>query len=103
MSIRSSEALSFRSSEADKTGARAYLFRPDTRAGLKEVMEYFRIRDMYKDPWKWPERPALHLVGFKNLIKRLRTDLETYMEWSGHSTTRHTFLVRSSKNLLNIA
>lgn len=92
-SLRSS-ALSFRSSEADRTGARAYIFRPDTRAGLKEVMEYFRMRDIHKDPWKWPERPQVNVVGLKNMMRRMRTDLETYMEWSGHSTTKHTFLVR---------
>lgn len=55
---------------------RTYLFRRDAKTGTKEIMQYLRARETISDPMLWPARPNLSLIGVKNGLDRLRSDLD---------------------------
>ncbi|BFZ57155.1 hypothetical protein PYCC9005_004206 [Savitreella phatthalungensis] len=62
---------------------RSWLFRPEARAGVREVMVYLASRAAEPDPWQWPRKPNPSLIGVKNLVKRLTYDLSVYGELTG--------------------
>ena len=67
---------------------RAWLFRQENRAGVAEVMSYLSAREAQPNPWLWPRKPELSLLGCKNVVKRLVYDLSVYEELTGRDTAQ---------------
>lgn len=76
------------STSADERMLRAILFRRDAKSGIREIMMYVRARESIKDPMLWPARPTLSMIGVKNGLDRLRSDLVTLSRML-HRKTHH--------------
>lgn len=66
---------------------RAMIFRREAKAGIGEIMTYLRARKAIKDPMFWPPRPVLSFIGVKNVLGRLRADLDTLEMFYGRKTS----------------
>ena len=78
---------------------RANIFRKDAKAGTKDIITYLRRRAACADPLLWPPRPTLTVIGVKNSLERLRSDLLTIESHTGKNTTNLVRIVRGSPGL----
>lgn len=86
--------MSYNESVADRR-TRALLFRKENKAGVKEIIQYLRQRELIEDPLLWPSRPELSFIGVKNGIERLRSDLESRRLFPIQETGNHVKIVCS--------
>lgn len=82
------------SSQPTERLIRAMIFRREAKTGIGEIMTYLRARKTIKDPMFWPPRPVLSLIGVKNVIERLRSDLDTLEMFHNRKTSHLISIVR---------
>lgn len=73
------------------------IFRGEAKAGVREVMEYLRLRR--GDAILWPPRPELSIFGVKNCLGRLRDDLALVEVMTKYETGHMIRIVSTSKSI----